>query len=132
MAIRNPSWEEKQIKKLDDASSIGAITALQAAWTAIQQSDPHASAFFDLEPALITAIARRDLEITDWILSQIGEPTPKAVISAVKASYIPALELFLERGWDLNAAIRHPPQPPPLAYVEGTLSFPLTVLRVHK
>ena len=112
MATKYPTPEQEQI------SDISALTPLQAAWTAAQQANSKASPFVFLEPALLAAIARRDLEIMDWILSQTGEPTPKAIKAAVQASYTAALELFLKRGWDLNSAPRHPPQPPYLAYVQ--------------
>ena len=118
MAAEHPPWEVKQI------GGISTLTALQAAWTAAQQADPKASPFVFLEPALLAAITRRNLKMIDWILSQIGSPTPTAVKAAVEASYTAALELFLARGWDVNSAPRHPPQPPHLAYVQRALSFP--------
>jgi ankyrin repeat protein len=100
-------------EQLVSASSSGDLLSVQAIyqnWKSAQNPVTMASAEEPnriMQPALEAATSKNQLEVIAYFLEQGFAITSTVVKNAIKAKSIPALELFLAYGWDINTRWRH-------------------------
>lgn len=108
-----PSIPDSTVEQLVSVSSSGDLPKVQAIfqeWKSAQ--DPGTAASLRepshaLQPALEAAAYTNQLDVITYFLEQGFVITDTVVTNAIRAQSTPALELFLEHGWDINTRWRH-------------------------